>query len=130
MRKKIPGQMAREVLQHSVRPPATRNYPFEKPEMPENFRGKIEFDPDKCIGCKICMRDCPANAIRIIKVAEKKFEAEFYLDRCVYCAQCVDSCPKNALKTTKEYELAATDRKKHRIIFHAKTDGGDTEDKS
>ncbi|NVN93070.1 MAG: 4Fe-4S binding protein [Desulfuromonadales bacterium] len=123
----IPGKMAKEVLRHSIKPPATRNYPFDKPEMPENFRGKIVFDTEKCIGCKICVKDCPAIAIKITKVVEKKFEAEFYLDRCIYCAQCVDSCPKEALINTKEYELAQIDRKKHRITFHAHTTSGDTE---
>ena len=130
MMKKMPGQMAKEVLQHSIKPPATRNYPAEKPDIPENFRGKIEFEFEKCIGCKICVRDCPSNAIKIIKVADKVFEAEIYLDRCVYCAQCVDSCPKNALKTTNDYELAAIDRTKHRIIFHAERSVGDSESAS
>jgi formate hydrogenlyase subunit 6/NADH:ubiquinone oxidoreductase subunit I len=119
---KIPGRMAKEVLRHSVKPPATLNYPYVKPEMPDNFRGKIVFDTDKCIGCKICVRDCPAMAIKITPAGEKKFEAEFYLDRCIYCAQCVDSCPKNALLNTKEYELAQIDRKNHRITFLAKID--------
>lgn len=123
----IPGKMAREVLRHSVMPPATRNYPFEKFDIPENYRGKIVFEPEKCIGCKICVRDCPAKAIVITKVADKVFEAEFYLDRCIYCAQCVDSCPRDALLNTREFELAQIDRKKHRIRFHANTDCGDSE---
>jgi formate hydrogenlyase subunit 6/NADH:ubiquinone oxidoreductase subunit I len=118
---KIPGKMAKEVLRHSVKAPATHNYPYDKPDMPENFRGKIIFDTDKCIGCKICVKDCPAIAIKITTVGEKKFEAEFYLDRCIYCAQCVDSCPKDALMNTKEYELAEIDRKRHRVTFHAKS---------
>ena len=118
--KMIPGRMAKEVLRHSIKAPATCNYPFDKPEMPENFRGKIIFDTDKCIGCKICMKDCPSNAIIITTPGEKRFAAEFFLDRCIYCAQCVDSCPKDALINTKEYELAAIDRKSHRITFHAK----------
>ncbi len=123
----IPGKMAKEVLRHSIMAPATRNYPFEKMEMPDNFRGKIVFDYEKCIGCKICVRDCPARAIAITKVADKLFEAEFYLDRCIYCAQCVDSCPKGALDNSGEFELAQIDRTKHRIHFHAKTDVGDAE---
>jgi formate hydrogenlyase subunit 6/NADH:ubiquinone oxidoreductase subunit I len=65
------------------------------------------------------MRDCPSNAITIIKVAEKQFQADFALDKCIYCAQCVDSCPKDALEATKEYELAQLDRSKLRISFHA-----------
>jgi len=127
--KKVPGRMAKEVLRHSIKAPATRNYPYDKPDMPENFRGKIVFDTDKCIGCKICVRDCPALAITIIAEGEKKFTAEFHLDRCIYCAQCVDSCPKDALLNTKEYELAEIDRKRHKVTFHANLDE-DAEKKS
>ena len=118
---RIPGKMASEVLRHSIMTPATCNYPFEKTEMPDHFRGKILFVSENCIGCKICVRDCPARAILINKVADKVFEAEFRLDRCIYCAKCVDSCPKNALVSSKEYELAEIDPKNFRITFHANT---------
>ena len=95
-------------------------YPAQKLDMPENFRGKIKFDPAKCIGCKMCMRDCPAGAITINKVGENKFEAEFDLSRCIYCAQCVDSCPKKALEPTKEVELAQLDKRKLKVILSTK----------
>ncbi len=121
---KIPGKMAKEVLRHSVKTPATCNYPFEKAEMPEGFRGKMAFDSDKCIGCKICVRDCPAAAVTITKVGEKLFEAEFRLDFCIYCEQCAESCPKDAIQATKEFELAALDRKCHKVTFHAKARAG------
>ena len=62
---KRPGRMLREVLHHVVRKPATIRYPFVPYRMPDRFRGKLTFDASKCIGCKICMRDCPAEAILI-----------------------------------------------------------------
>ncbi|MHB9020155.1 MAG: 4Fe-4S dicluster domain-containing protein, partial [Minisyncoccota bacterium] len=68
-----------------------------------------------CIGCKICMKDCPSNAITINKVGDKQFEAVIDLDKCVYCAQCVDSCPKKALESTKEFELAQLDKNKLKV---------------
>ena len=90
-----------------MKPPVTVRYPFERTEIPQDFRGKIAFDPKLCIGCKMCVRDCPSKAIEIEKVGEEKiFKANFYLDRCLYCAQCVDSCPKNALASTPQFELA------------------------
>jgi len=66
----------------------------------------------------MCMRDCPAGAITIKKIGEKKFEAEFDLGRCIYCSQCVDSCLKKALEATNEFELAQLDKKKLKVIFH------------
>jgi len=125
---RIPGRMAREVLRHSVMPPATRNYPVEKARTPDGFRGMVVFDSEKCIGCRLCVRDCPARAMAITKVADKLFEAEFRLDRCLFCAQCVYSCPRGALRSSGEFELARIDRTHHRIHFYARTIDGDVED--
>jgi len=109
---KYPGKIFPEVWRALFKAPATINYPSQKAEMPANYRGKIAFEAAKCIGCKFCMRDCPAKAVEIEKVGEEKvFRAKFYLDRCIYCAQCVDSCPKKALSSTSEFELASYERK-------------------
>jgi formate hydrogenlyase subunit 6/NADH:ubiquinone oxidoreductase subunit I len=117
---KKPGKMTGEVLRAFMKKPATIKYPYVKIEMPPKFRGKLKFYPERCIGCKACMRDCPSNAIKITKVGDKRFEAEISLDKCVYCAQCVDSCLKKALEATAEYELAQIDRRELKVIFHAK----------
>ena len=114
-----PGKMVKQVLESLFKKPATSKYPFKKSAMPNHYRGKIIFHPELCIGCKMCVRDCPSNAIIINKVAEKKFEAEFNLAKCIYCAQCVDSCMKKALESTKEFELAVLDKKKLKVIFGA-----------
>jgi formate hydrogenlyase subunit 6/NADH:ubiquinone oxidoreductase subunit I len=116
---KRPGKMVGEVLRASMLTPATIMYPFVKIEMPPRFRGKIAFTSANCIGCKLCMRDCPANAITINKVGEKQFEAVFNNDRCIFCAQCVDTCPRKALASTPEFELASLDRGKLKVVFHA-----------
>lgn len=111
------GKMLEQLLSSLGRKPATTRYPFEKAVMPPNFRGKLKFYPEKCIGCKLCVRDCPSRAIQINKVGEKRFEAVISLDRCVYCMQCVESCPKKALAATPEFELAQLDRKKLTVTF-------------
>jgi formate hydrogenlyase subunit 6/NADH:ubiquinone oxidoreductase subunit I len=119
---KKPGKMLSLIMDSLFRKPATVLYPHEKVSMPKNFRGKIRFVSEKCIGCKLCMKDCPSWAIEIKKVADKKFDAEFNLARCIYCAQCVDTCPKKALEHTEDYELAQLDPKKLKCMFHAITE--------
>jgi formate hydrogenlyase subunit 6/NADH:ubiquinone oxidoreductase subunit I len=116
---KKPGKMLKETVRHVLKKPATVRYPYVKVEMPAKFRGKIKFDSEKCIGCKACVRDCPADAIHIDKVGDKRFDCRFDLDKCIYCAQCVDSCPKKALSVTTEFELAQLDRHKLRFVYHA-----------
>jgi formate hydrogenlyase subunit 6/NADH:ubiquinone oxidoreductase subunit I len=105
-----PGKMFAEVMRSMVKKPATVLYPFVSVKMPPKFRGKLKFTAPLCIGCKICMRDCPSAAINIRKVGEKQFEADIDLSKCIYCAQCVDSCPKKALASTEEFELAQLNR--------------------
>jgi formate hydrogenlyase subunit 6/NADH:ubiquinone oxidoreductase subunit I len=115
------GKMIAEVLMTFFKKPATILYPAEKINMPEKFRGKLKFYPEKCIGCQLCMKDCPSNAIKINKTAEGKYEAEIDLDKCVYCAQCVDSCPKKALEATKDVELAQLTSDKLKVVLRAGT---------
>jgi formate hydrogenlyase subunit 6/NADH:ubiquinone oxidoreductase subunit I len=112
---KHPGKMFSQVMGSVFRKPATILYPYVKIEVVNNFRGKLKFDQDKCIGCLICMRDCPSDAIEIVKVEEKKFKAIVALDKCIYCGQCTDSCPKDALECTKNFELARLDRKQLQV---------------
>jgi formate hydrogenlyase subunit 6/NADH:ubiquinone oxidoreductase subunit I len=116
-----PGKMLKQVLGSIFKAPATTRYPFHKKESdsPDRFRGKLLFRPEMCIGCKMCMRDCPANAITIRKIADKEFEADIDLGKCIYCAQCVDICPKKALEATKKFELASLVRGKLKITFKA-----------
>lgn len=116
-----PGKMLKQVLNSIFIKPATTRYPFVKFEMPDNFRGKLKFYPERCIGCKLCMRDCPSAAINIKKTGEKQFEAEMDLGKCIYCGQCVDSCLKKALEMTREFELASLNRDTLKVTLGEKT---------
>ena len=116
------GRMLGEVLRSVGKKPATLLYPAERPQITDKFRGRFRFLPEKCIGCKMCMRDCPSAAITITKVGEKKFECLLELDKCVYCGQCVEVCPKDALEPTTDFELAQLSRSSLKLVFHAKPD--------
>ncbi|MBU2617347.1 MAG: 4Fe-4S dicluster domain-containing protein [Euryarchaeota archaeon] len=85
--------------------------------VPENFRGKIGFDVErareKCTGCGLCARVCPAGAFSIDK-EEKR--VRIWISRCVFCSQCVDACPAGLLRMTDEFLLAGFDRDAKELI--------------
>ena len=80
---------------------------------PDNFRGKIVYERDKCIGCKICIRVCPANAIEFIKETKT---VRIYVTQCIFCSQCNDVCPVNCLHMSDEFTLATEDRYSENLI--------------
>ena len=82
-------------------------------ETPEKFRGKIVYDKEKCIGCKLCLKVCPSEAI-VFKDAEKKIM--IYLARCTFCAQCNDVCPVSCLRMSGEFLLADTEKYSKSLI--------------
>lgn len=80
---------------------------------PLNFRGKIVYDHDTCIGCKICIRVCPANAIEFIPETKT---VRIYVTQCIFCSQCNDACPVNCLHMSDEFLLADENRYSENLI--------------
>ena len=72
-------------------------------------------DPDKCTGCKICLRACPWEMISFDPVSRKA-------TKCFLCdgkPKCVEACPAEALTYTPWRDLTGT--VPHRIVPTAAT---------
>lgn len=74
---------------------------------PVKYRGKILYDRNTCIGCKMCIRVCPANAIEFIPETKR---IRIWITQCVFCSQCNDICPKDCLHMSSDFLLANEDR--------------------
>jgi formate hydrogenlyase subunit 6/NADH:ubiquinone oxidoreductase subunit I len=74
---------------------------------PKGMRGKIDYNKQKCIGCKLCTQVCPARAV--VFIPEKK-KVKFHVDRCTFCGQCAEICPVQAITMTDNFLLAYYDR--------------------
>jgi formate hydrogenlyase subunit 6/NADH:ubiquinone oxidoreductase subunit I len=117
-----------EVFKNLFAKSSTAGYPLNKAVLSEHFRARIKYNPELCVGCQLCVRNCPANAITITLLnpqdklvagpdgkmipPKRYFESKIDLTRCIFCAQCVDSCFKKALSSSKEFELASADKTK------------------
>lgn len=98
------------VFKHALKPRVTLEYPEIKQELDDNFRGKHQFCIDKCLGCGICQKVCPANAINIIKNDNKVVEYVIDYSKCIFCGNCAEYCTKNAISMGKDYELASDNK--------------------
>ncbi len=74
----------------------------------DRFRGRLNYDKSACIGCKLCIKVCPANATEYLP-DEKKIQ--IHNDRCCFCAQCTEICPVKCLTMSSEYLISSYDRK-------------------
>jgi len=81
-----------------------------EPHPPQEwFRGKIEVDIDRCIGCGGCANVCPPRLIKVRDEGRMRI-IEYFLDRCTYCGRCAEVCPEEAITMTTEYQTATNDR--------------------
>ncbi|MEZ0328732.1 MAG: NADH-quinone oxidoreductase subunit I [Dissulfuribacterales bacterium] len=103
--------------------PTCWQYPEDRRPIAPNFRGAHmlmldEEGREKCVGCGMCAKICPANCITVEnakvpegeegKYAGKTYSKTFTIDwlRCIFCGFCEENCPKGALMLGPEYELA------------------------
>ncbi|MDY0186470.1 MAG: [Fe-Fe] hydrogenase large subunit C-terminal domain-containing protein [Syntrophus sp. (in: bacteria)] len=66
----------------------------------------VKLNVKKCIGCTICIKHCPTEAIRV-----HDGKAAIMDERCIDCGECIKSCPHHAkyahsdtLKKLSEYK--------------------------
>ena len=109
------GKILPLALKSMMQKPVTVAYPADRSDVFTNVRGKLVFEAPKCVGCKMCVRDCPTGAIQIEQVGDKQFKAVLQMDHCIFCGQCADSCNKKAITCSTEFELAGLDRKDMKV---------------
>lgn len=72
-------------------------------------RSMIKVNGDLCVGCGLCVKNCPMKNISIV---EGKAKGK---DKCVFCYRCINLCPQKAItlfgkKTLISYKGVPRDR--------------------
>lgn len=99
-------------------PRIVRNKTDQKNEVILNFYTKnqaIEFNNELCVGCSICVKICPNEAIcqthnGKIRVKTIDLQPEIpHATKCSYCGTCIYMCPFSAITLKKNGNSVALD---------------------
>lgn len=82
---------------HCANPPCVSICPTEA--MYQRADGIVEFDTDRCIGCKACLQGCPYDAIHIDPESGTAAKCHFCAHRVELAMEppCVVVCPEHAI---------------------------------
>jgi NADH-quinone oxidoreductase subunit I len=124
----------RITLSQIFKPKFTRQYPEERWEPTEAFRGRPvlvhEDSVERCVACGLCSRVCPALAIEVqaseTDLSKERYPVKFEINmlRCIFCGFCEEVCPEEAIVMSKEFELTFTSQEeaifgKDKLLIHA-----------
>lgn len=90
---------------------ATVAYPDKPIDLPQGFRGKPHYDPQKCISCAACTTACPANALTMETDLNNETRTwQIFVGRCIFCGRCEEVCPTHAIVLSDMFEMAVFTR--------------------
>lgn len=110
-------------LKHFFQREITEQYPEVMPDLPERYRGCLQFDYTKCIVCGSCINVCPNNVLSMetakIENSKKKRLVSYTINfqYCMFCNLCVEACPTSTLYFNQNFELAVADRDDIKMVY-------------
>ena len=109
----------KEALSNLFSKPSTVPFPKVNVDAKPNYRGRIAYDPEKCMNCGMCMKVCSPGAItRTVEPVEggDRITYTFDLTSCTFCAMCSDFCSSKAITLTEDYHMVACDKAELRTV--------------
>jgi len=101
----------REALRALIKGPYTSKFPYQPHKPFERFRGKPSFHEEDCVGCGACFNVCPAKAIDMKDVRNKRILTVNW-DLCIFCGQCQANCiTAKGIVLSNEFDIATTGKR-------------------
>ncbi len=101
-------------LKNMTKKPSTVMYPDVPLPVEKRSRGMLSLDLENCIGCELCFRICPADAIRMTKLdvhypKNARDEAPAIdFNKCIFCGLCSEICPPQVLHHTHKFDISTS----------------------
>jgi formate hydrogenlyase subunit 6/NADH:ubiquinone oxidoreductase subunit I len=101
----------KEAIRALIKGPYTSKFPYQPHKPYERFRGKTEFHEEDCVGCGACFQVCPAKAIKMEDVKNKRILTVNW-DLCIFCGQCQANCiTGKGIMLSNVFDLATTGKR-------------------
>lgn len=101
----------KEAIKALIKGPYTSRFPYQPHKPCERFRGRPEFHENDCVGCGACFQVCPARAIDMQDIKDKRI-LTVHWDMCIFCGQCQADCPtEKGIILSSEFDLATTGKR-------------------
>ncbi len=105
------GFMA-QIAGNLFRKPRTEAFPLGPTDTPKSYRGRIEVDAEKCVGCSTCAQVCIGEAIHL-KEEEAGIRLIVWHTSCTFCGLCEYYCPTKAIRQTNDWNLSHANKDKY-----------------
>lgn len=97
--------------------PTTDPYPFADTFVPDRLRGKIKYNAEACVACRMCEHVCAGGAIKIAESEDKKgLNFTVWHNTCAFCGLCEHYCPTKAIKLTTDFHTAHSQDQKYSYV--------------
>lgn len=97
-----------------MRRPSTGRFPKgEPPKAAEGYRGRIQYYPDLCINCGMCLRvcapQCMERTIKPLENGDQEITFTFDLTSCTFCGMCSDFCSRKSITLSDDYMIVGSE---------------------
>lgn len=101
----------KEAIKALIKGPYTSKFPYEPHKPYERFRGKTLYHEADCIGCGACFQVCPAKAIDMQDIGNKRILTVRW-DFCIYCGLCQANClTGKGIMLSNEFDISTTEKR-------------------